>query len=162
MLKIYVFHTHQEVVSEDMEDDEDSDDMPPLEDASNGEGDEFIPQGQIFTLVIKRALSLQAKEDEVQHENIFHTRCLINDKLCSMIIDGGSCTNVVNACLVDKLGLKTSKHPMPYRLQWLNNSGDIKVTRQALISFSIECYKDEILCDVVPMHASHILLGRPW
>ena len=113
--------------------DVDSDEMPPLEDASDGEGDEFAPQGQLYTLVTRRALSLQAKEDEVQRENIFHTRCMISDKLCSMIIDRGSCTNVVNACLVDKLGLKTTKHPRPYRLQWLNNSGDIKVTRQALI-----------------------------
>ncbi|XP_044503434.1 uncharacterized protein LOC123224018 [Mangifera indica] len=64
--------------------------------------------------------------------------------------------------LVARLGLKTTKHPRPYRLQWLNNSGDIKVTRQALISFSIGRYHDEVLCDVVPMHASHILLGRPW
>ena len=79
-----------------------------------------------------------------------------------MIIDWGSCINVVNAYLVDKLGLKTTKHPRPYRLQLLNNSGDIMVTRQALISFSIGGYHDEILCDVVPMHASHILLGRPW
>ena len=31
-----------------------------------------------------------------------------------------------------------------------------------LISFSIEKYKDEVLCDVAPMHAGHILLGRPW
>jgi hypothetical protein len=23
-------------------------------------------------------------------------------------------------------------------------------------------YKDEVLCDVVPMDACHILLGRPW
>ncbi|RVW59804.1 RNA-directed DNA polymerase-like [Vitis vinifera] len=23
-------------------------------------------------------------------------------------------------------------------------------------------YKDEVLCDIVPMHAGHILLGRPW
>ncbi|KAE8654634.1 hypothetical protein F3Y22_tig00117048pilonHSYRG01214 [Hibiscus syriacus] len=23
-------------------------------------------------------------------------------------------------------------------------------------------YKDKVLCDIVPMHASHILLGRPW
>ena len=31
-----------------------------------------------------------------------------------------------------------------------------------LISFSIAKYKDEVLCDVVPMHAIHILLGRLW
>ena len=31
-----------------------------------------------------------------------------------------------------------------------------------LVSFSIGRYKDEVLCDVVPMHAGHILLGKPW
>ena len=28
--------------------------------------------------------------------------------------------------------------------------------------FTIRKYSDEVLCDVVPMHAGHILLGRPW
>ena len=64
--------------------------------------------------------------------------------------------------LVDKLGIKTTKHPRPYRLQWLNEGGNIKVTRQALITFSIRRYCDEVLCDIVPMQASHILLGRLW
>ena len=31
-----------------------------------------------------------------------------------------------------------------------------------IVSFSIGRYKDEILCDVIPMHAGHMLLGRPW
>jgi len=31
-----------------------------------------------------------------------------------------------------------------------------------MISFSVGKYKDEVLCDVVPMHATHLLLGRPW
>ena len=79
-----------------------------------------------------------------------------------MIIDGGSCANVIKVLLFDKLGLKTTKNPRPYRLQWLNNSRDIKVTRQALISFSIKRYHDEILYDVVPMLAINILLGHPW
>ena len=34
--------------------------------------------------------------------------------------------------------------------------------KQLLLSFSIGKYHDEFLCDVVPMYASHILLGRPW
>ena len=38
-----------------------------------------------------------------------------------MIIDGGSCTNVANTSLVEKLNLKTLKHPRPYKLQWLND-----------------------------------------
>lgn len=31
-----------------------------------------------------------------------------------------------------------------------------------MISFFIGRYKDEVLYDVVPMHARHIFLGRPW
>ena len=31
-----------------------------------------------------------------------------------------------------------------------------------LVSFSIGKYHDEFPCDVVPIYASHILLGRPW
>jgi hypothetical protein len=31
-----------------------------------------------------------------------------------------------------------------------------------MIVFATGKYSDEILCDVFPMHASHILLGRPW
>ena len=34
--------------------------------------------------------------------------------------------------------------------------------RQVLVTFSIGKYLDEVLCDVVPMHVGHILLGRPW
>lgn len=36
------------------------------------------------------------------------------------------------------------------------------VDKQVLVSFSIGKYHDEILCDVVPMEAGHLLLGRPW
>ena len=31
-----------------------------------------------------------------------------------------------------------------------------------LLSFSIGKYHGEVLCDVVPMYASHFLLGKPW
>ncbi|XP_074565168.1 uncharacterized protein LOC141821722 [Curcuma longa] len=64
--------------------------------------------------------------------------------------------------LVEKLCLPTTKHPRPYKLQWLNDCGEVKVTKQVLVSLSIGRYHDEVLCDVVPMHASHLLLGRPW
>ena len=33
---------------------------------------------------------------EQQRKDIFRTRYLINNKVCSMIIDGGSCTNVAS------------------------------------------------------------------
>ena len=60
------------------------------------------------------------------------------------------------------MNLPTLKRHRPYKLQWLNDCGEVKVNRQVLVSFSIGRYKDEVLCDVVPMHAGHILLDRPW
>ncbi|XP_056852638.1 uncharacterized protein LOC130501835 [Raphanus sativus] len=84
------------------------------------------------------------------------------DKVCSLVIDGGSCTNVASEALVEKLGLKTGKHPRPYLLQWLNEQGELKVTEQVMIPITIGRYQDEIVCDVLPMDSSHILLGRPW
>jgi hypothetical protein len=143
------------------ESESDADQMPMLEDTCDDDV-EYPVEGE--SLVARRALSAQVKEDDMeqQRENIFHTRCHINNKVCSMIIDGGSCTNVASTTLVEKLNFPTLKHPMPYKLKWLNDCGEIKVTKQVLISFSIGKYKDEVLCDVVPMHAGHILLGRPW
>ncbi|KAH0661533.1 hypothetical protein KY284_026464 [Solanum tuberosum] len=47
-------------------------------------------------------------------------------KTYSLIIDGGSCANVVSSYLLDKLGIAYMKHPTPYRLQWLNDCGEVK------------------------------------
>ena len=99
---------------------------------------------------------------KLQRENIFHSRCLVNGKLCSIIIDGGSCVNVASTLFIDKLGLETTKHPKPYKLQWLNNSGEVRVNKQVRVPFTIGKYIDEVICDVVPMQACHMLLGKPW
>ena len=117
--------------------------------------------GQSF--VLRRALhSKPVPLENNQREKIFLTRCKVNERLCDMIIDSGSCTNVVSTTLIDKLNYPTTKHPQPYKLHWLSNNSDVEVTKQALISFSIGKYNDQVLCDVCPMDACHILLGRPW
>jgi len=43
----------------------------------------------------------------------------------------------------------------------LNECGKVKVNKQVLVAFTIGRNSDEVLCDY-PMHAGHILLGRPW
>lgn len=145
-----------EIVTDDEAEDNE---MPPLEDV---EDEEYAVPDEL-TLVARRALSMQVKEDEaVQWENIFHTRCYVQEKVCSMIIDGGSCTNVASTIMVEKLELPTLKHSQPYKLQWLNDSGEIKVNKQLLVSFKIGKYEDKVLCDVVLMQAGHLLLWRPW
>jgi len=87
-------------------------------------------------LVIRRMLGhIQKPFDATQRENIFHTRYLINNKLCSLIVDGSSCTNVASTRVVEKLGLPTISHAKPYKLQWLCKEGEILVNKQVLIAF---------------------------
>ena len=63
-------------------------------------------------MVIKRTLQVQVKEDEInqQRENIFHTRCYEQSKVCGLIIDNESCVNVCSTNLVSELNLCTVKH----------------------------------------------------
>ena len=68
-------------------------------------------------LVVRRMLGQLSKPFDETQKYIFHTRCLINDKLCSLIVDGGSCTNVASTRVVKKLALPTISHTKPYKLQ---------------------------------------------
>jgi hypothetical protein len=64
--------------------------------------------------------------------------------------------------MVAKLGLKTEKHPSPYKIGWIKQGAEAKVTEICRIQFSIgKNYLDEITCDVVDMDACHMILGRP-
>ncbi|GAV90675.1 hypothetical protein CFOL_v3_34081 [Cephalotus follicularis] len=64
-------------------------------------------------LVIRHALHVKEVGDDDQRENIFHSRCIIKERVCSLIIDGGSCSNVAATTLVDKFKLPTTAHPSP-------------------------------------------------
>ncbi|KAI3789955.1 hypothetical protein L2E82_02762 [Cichorium intybus] len=114
------------------------------------------------TLVLRTLQTQLVQADVDQRDQLFHTKCLVKDKWCSLIIDAGSCTNVASSEMVTKLGLITTAHPKPYALHWLDDGNKVKVSKQVKVGLTMGSYEDEILCDVIPMDACHILLGRPW
>jgi len=63
--------------------------------------------------------------------------------------------------MVEKINLQLIPHPKPYKLQWINEDGELAIDKQVKVELSVENYKDKVLCGVVPMEACHILLGRP-
>ncbi|RDX96615.1 hypothetical protein CR513_20716, partial [Mucuna pruriens] len=81
-------------------------------------------------------------------ENILHSHCHILGQLCSIIIYRGNNVNIANSRLLEKLKLPTQAHPRAYKLQWLNSEEELATNK--------------VLCDVVPMEATHILLGQSW
>jgi predicted RNA-binding Zn-ribbon protein involved in translation (DUF1610 family) len=70
-------------------------------------GDQEEEEG--MALMIKKTLLTpkQEKEEDWVRSSLFHTTCSIGGRVCSLVIDGGSCENVVAEEVVEKLGLKT-------------------------------------------------------
>jgi hypothetical protein len=115
------------------------------------------------TIIVQRVLSTQMEQAEKQQRNnLFQTFFIIKNRRARVIIDSGSCNNLVSSDLVKKLALQTRPHKHPYHIQWLNDSGKVKVTQSVRVHFSIGTYTDYADCDVVPIQACSLLLGRPW
>ncbi|KAI3759514.1 hypothetical protein L6452_07397 [Arctium lappa] len=112
--------------------------------------------------IILQRILLSSKE-ESQHEDLFRSHCSVHKKVCNLIIDNGSCENLVSQKLVDYFNLPTQHHECPYSLGWIKNGFQVRVTQTCRVTISIgKHYREEVLCDVLDMDACHILLGRPW
>ena len=103
-----------------------------------------------------------APAEKNQRHTLFHTKGVVQERSIRIIIDSGSCNNLASTTMVEKLSLPTRKHSNPYHIQWLNDGGKIRVTRSVRVPFSIGAYADFVDCDVIPMEACSLLLGRPW
>ncbi|RDY13518.1 hypothetical protein CR513_01539, partial [Mucuna pruriens] len=75
----------------------------------------------------------------------------VESNLCSIIIDEGNCVNMASERLARKLALPTL---------WLSEHEELIVNRQVKVAFILGRYEDKVLYDVVPMKATHLLLGR--
>ncbi|GJZ07858.1 reverse transcriptase domain-containing protein [Tanacetum coccineum] len=143
------------------------DEVDPLYDTEDEAETEVVYPDRGELLVTRRLLNTAVldQDDDTTwlRTNIFRTQCTAKGKVCTVIIDGGSCENMVSTTMVEKLGLPIQNHPDPYQLTWLKKGNLVKVTHRCLVHFSIgNKYTDELWCEVIPMDACHILLGRPW
>jgi len=109
------------------------------EEIMQDEGDEIQPDdGDNNSFISRRVLSVTAvQEENNQRHNLFHSRGMIKDKLCRIIVDNGSCNNIASRELVERLGLKQRRHPSPYKMQWLNDCGALRITNIVTVPFSI-------------------------
>jgi hypothetical protein len=144
--------------------------------AANHAGNDDHPEEHIGTgdadyyesLIVQRMLSTQmVRVEQNQRHTLFQTKCVIKERSCRMIIDDGSCNDLASSDMVDKLALTTKPHPHPYHIQWWTSlhlpQNHIHIPIKLVqINFAIGSYRDVVECDVVPMQACPILLGRPW
>ncbi|XP_068475117.1 uncharacterized protein [Phaseolus vulgaris] len=96
-----------------------------------------------------------------RHIPSYYNRELM-DKLQRLQQKNISVEDCYSTMMVENLDQQVIPHPKPYKLEWINEDGELTVDKQVKVSLSVGNYKDESLCDVVPMEACNILLGRPW
>jgi len=103
------------------------DDEPSGIEEENSEG-AYPCEGEL--MMIRRTLNNQSSVNlETQRKNIFHTRCKVLENVCSLIVDSGFCCNCCSTKMVEKLDLQLIPHPKPYKLQWINEDGELTVDK---------------------------------
>jgi hypothetical protein len=81
------------------------DDGPKFDEEIQQKQNEIQPEERDHNYFISlRVLSVTAeREENGKRHKLFHTRGMIKDKLCRIIVDNGSCNNIASQELVDRL-----------------------------------------------------------
>ncbi|GJR59015.1 reverse transcriptase domain-containing protein [Tanacetum coccineum] len=116
--------------------------------------DELVYPDHGKALVIQRLLNVDVSksvdDNSWLHNNFFRTKCTSKGKIYDMIIDGGSCENVVSTYMVEKLGMKTEDHLEPYQLTWLKIGTLLKKTKHDGFQNTYNFKKDGVNITLVP------------
>ena len=95
----------------------DEHDEPETQDDPKGkeseEAEEIEAEKDGVVLFVQQESTLIVKKRWLQ-KNIFRSTSTIHEQHCKVVIDGGSCENIISQTLIDHLKLKIYKHNHPY------------------------------------------------
>jgi hypothetical protein len=115
-------------------------------------------------LLLSRPQQFNQKNQQILKRGsaLFHSQMWVKGTPLHFIVDSGSQKNLISAEVVKQLGLSTTPHPQPYNIGWLRQGRDLRVSQQCRLSYGIQPFKDEVLCDVSPLDVCDVLLGQPY
>ncbi|KAK8949701.1 hypothetical protein KSP39_PZI006045 [Platanthera zijinensis] len=96
-------------------------------------------------MVMRCILATPRPLDEWKRTSIFSLIFKSGEKLCKLIVDSGSCVNVVSENAISRMSLTTEPHPTPYKVAWINKIS-VPVTKRCLVPLSFKSYVDEVWC----------------
>jgi hypothetical protein len=137
---------------------------PNLDSESDSEnnGKRHIIDADPTAIVATATIQPEEPTDPEEGERLFHSQMWVKGTPLHFIVDSGSQKNLISAEVVKQLGLSTTPHPQPYNIGWLRQGRDLRVNQQCRLSYGIQPFKDEVLCDVSPLDVCDVLLGQPY
>jgi hypothetical protein len=102
-------------------------------------------------------------KEEKEMTELFYIKIHMKQSKVDCLFDPGSQSNLISAQLVEKFGLETQDHPHPYRLGWVRQDVELKVSKQCKFKFVINPnFVDEVVEYVVPLDICGVILGSPY
>jgi hypothetical protein len=135
---------------------------PDSESDSENTGKGQIIDADPTAIVATAAIQPEEPTDPEEGERLFHSQMWVKGTPLHFIVDSRSQKNLISAEVVKQLGLSTTPHPQPYNIGWLRQGRDLRVSQQCRLSYGIQPFKDEVLCDVAPLDVCDVLLGQPY
>ena len=77
-----------------------------------------------------------------------------------LIVDNGSQINFVSKEIVKKLGLVTTPRTQPYKIDWMKDGQELRITQVCKISYFIKPFWVEVLCDMAPLLVVDVLVRK--
>jgi hypothetical protein len=99
-------------------------------------------------------------DEPEEGEHLFHSQMWINGTPLHFIVDRGSQKNLISTEVIKRLALPSMPHPQSYTIGWLRQGSDLHVSQQRRLSYGINPFKDEVLCDVSPLEFCNVVLGQ--
>jgi hypothetical protein len=60
------------------------------------------------------------------------------------------------------VGPANNAAPQPYTIRWLHQGSDLCISEQCHLSYDINPFKYEVLCDVGPLKFCDLILSQPY
>jgi hypothetical protein len=76
-----------------------------------------------------------------------------------LIVNSGSQKTLISVEVIKWLDLTMTPHLQPYIISWLRQGRNLFVSQQCRLPYDIKPFKDEVLCDIVPIEVCDVLLG---
>jgi hypothetical protein len=135
---------------------------PDSESDSENTGKGQIIDADPTAIVTTATIQPEEPTDPEEGEHLFHSQMWVKGTPLHFIVDSGSQKNLISVEVVKQLGLSTTPHSQPYNIRWLRQGRDLHVSQQCRLSYDIQPFKDEVLCDVSPLDVCDVLLGQPY